>query len=59
MADIRQIISALEGIFKIQLGDFYRVFLNIRIRQSSRTTFMDELKEKLIERMDETDLNGR
>ena len=59
MADIRQIISALEGIFKIQLGDFYRVFQNIRIRQSSRTTFMDELKEKLIERMDETDLNGR
>lgn len=56
IVDVKQIISALEGIFKISLGDFYRVFQNIRIRQSSRTTFLDEIKEKLIERMDETDL---
>ncbi|OJV55371.1 MAG: hypothetical protein BGO31_20800 [Bacteroidetes bacterium 43-16] len=59
MVDIRQIIQALEGIFKIQLTDFYRVFQNIRIRQGSRTTFLDELKEKILERMDDTDMNYR
>lgn len=59
MVDIKEVINALESIFKIQLSDFYRVFQTIRIRQSSRTAFLDELKEKIIERMDDTDLNGR
>lgn len=59
MVEIKQIIAALEGIFKIKLTDFYRVFQSIRIRQSSRTVFLDELKEKIIERMDDTDIHGR
>lgn len=56
--DIKHIISALESVFKIDLGNFYRVFLNIRIRQGNRTAFMDELKEKVTERMDEADMSG-
>lgn len=58
MVDIRQLIATLESIFKINLGYFCRVFQTIRIRKSGRTTFLDELKEKVIERMDDTDLNG-
>lgn len=53
--DIKQVVSALEGIFMIDLGNFYRVFLNIRIRQKSRTAFIDELKDKLTFMMDEAD----
>ena len=39
MVDIKEVINALESIFKIKLTDFYRVFQSIRIRQSSRTAF--------------------
>ncbi len=46
MDDIKEVINALESIFKIQLSDFYRVFQTIRIRQSSRTAFLDEHKDR-------------
>lgn len=55
-ASVAQIIKALEYIFNIDLGNYYRVFQNIRIRQGSRSAFLDTLIVKLIERMDETDL---
>lgn len=55
-ASIRQIISALERAFKIDLSGFYRVFQNIRIRLSGRTKFIDFLKVCLTEYMDETDV---
>lgn len=54
--EIKRIISSLEQIFNVELGAFYRIFQNIRIRQGSRTAFIDQLKEKLIDRMDGTDL---
>lgn len=57
-AEVKKIITALEQLFHVDLGPFYRTFQNIRIRQSSRTAFLDELKEKLIQRMDETDLSN-
>lgn len=57
-ASVAQIVEGLEHLFNIELGRYYRVFQNIRIRQNNRTAFMDELRQKLIERMDETDLKG-
>lgn len=54
--EIKRIITALEQVFNVELGAFYRIFQNIRIRQGSRTAFMDQLKEKLLDRMDTTDL---
>lgn len=54
--DVKQIINALETTFNIELGNFYRVFQNIRIRQAGRTAFMDELKSLLEKRMDDTDM---
>mgnify|MGYP001136018460 FL=1 len=55
-ASVAQIIEALEYIFNVSTGKYYRVFQNIRIRQGSRTLFMDEVINALNKRMDETDM---
>lgn len=54
--DVKQIIQALEKVFNVDVGNFYRVFQSIRIRQGSRTSFLDELTFHLGKRMDDTDL---
>lgn len=53
--DIKDIARVTERIFKIDLGDYYRAFLEIRIRKKGRTKFLDTLKESLEKRMDEID----
>jgi hypothetical protein len=58
-ADIRQISDFLQRSFNVSLGNLYRVFQEIRIRKKGRTFFLDQLREKLIERMDHTDENPR
>lgn len=57
--DVKQVVRTLESCFNIKLGNFYRVFQGQRIRKKSRTSFLDALKENLIRRMDETDLNPK
>lgn len=57
--DVKQVVTILEISFNIKLGNFYRVFQGQRIRKKSRTSFLDELKENLIKRMDESDLNPK
>ncbi|MDR3008599.1 MAG: RteC domain-containing protein [Sphingobacterium sp.] len=56
--DVKSIIILFEQIFNSDLGNFYRTFQNIRIRDN-RTAFLDELKDKLMIRMDNTDLNAK
>lgn len=57
--DVKQVVGILESCFGIKLGNFYRVFQGQRIRKKSRTSFLDALKENLIKRMDEADLNPK
>lgn len=57
--DLKQLAKHFESIFNIDLGNYYRVFQEMRIRKMSRTTFLDQLKERLIQRMDEADENPR
>ena len=57
--DVKQVVRTLESCFNIRLGNFYRVFQGQRIRKKSRTIFLDSLKENLIRRMDESDLNPK
>ena len=57
--DLKNLASAFEGLFQIDLGNYYRVFQEIRIRKQSRTTFLDKLKNRLIKRMDEADENPK
>ena len=52
---LKAITSYLEDVFNISIGDIYRIYLEIRERKGSRTQFLDRLKDKLIERMDEAD----
>lgn len=54
-ADLKQIASTFESLFNISLGNYYRVFQEIRLRKSGRTNFLDQLKEKFIHRMEELD----
>ncbi|WP_157604487.1 RteC domain-containing protein [Solitalea canadensis] len=55
--DVKHIITNLERMFNIQLGNFYRVYQGMRIRKKNRTIFLDNLKERLEKRMDDADMN--
>ncbi|MEO7044123.1 MAG: RteC domain-containing protein, partial [Ferruginibacter sp.] len=57
--DLKQLATHLENLFNIDLGNYYRVFQEMRIRKINRTTFLDQLKDKLTQRMDDSDENPR
>jgi hypothetical protein len=54
-ADIKQIASAFENIFNISLGNYYRVFQEIQQRKKGKSYFLDQLKAKFIQRVNEFD----
>jgi hypothetical protein len=53
--DIKELASAFERILHIDLGDLYHGFIEIRLRKKERTKYIDNLKDSLIQRMDEAD----
>ncbi len=54
-ADIKLLTNFFERYFQTDLGNIYNVFQEMRIRKKNRSSFLDLLKEKLIQRMDEAD----
>lgn len=46
-ADIKDIATLFESAFNITLGNVYRQFLDIKLRKKGKTTFLDEMREKL------------
>jgi hypothetical protein len=52
---LKALTTYLEDVFNVSIGDIYRIYLEIRDRKGSRTQFLDRLKDKLTERMDEAD----
>ncbi|WP_243766007.1 RteC domain-containing protein [Polaribacter cellanae] len=54
-AGIKEMASACEYIFELNLGNVYRTFLEIRERKIDQTKFIDRLKTNLLRRMEETD----
>ncbi|MEY8869016.1 RteC domain-containing protein [Meridianimaribacter flavus] len=54
-ADIKEMASICEQFFNIDLGDYYRTYLEIRSRKINQTKFLDKLKESLIARMEDAD----
>lgn len=54
---LKEVVTLFESAFKIDLGQFNRVFLEIRNRKSDRTKFLNKLKNKLIIRMEDADEN--
>lgn len=53
--DIKEIAQLAEDFFNVDLGDYYRTFLDLKRRKTSRTKFMKELANSLEKRMNETD----
>lgn len=53
--DIKIIAKAFEFMFKVDLGDFYHTFLELKYRKTNRTKFIDALREALIKKMEEQD----
>ncbi|WP_162127491.1 RteC domain-containing protein [Flavobacterium phycosphaerae] len=54
-SELKEVVKSFESAFGVELGQFHRVFLEIRARKSERTKFLNSLKEKLILRMDDAD----
>lgn len=54
-ADIKEIASLTERIFNVELGDYYRTFLEIRNRKTGRTKFLEKLSHSLKKRMEDID----
>ena len=52
-ADIRDIMTALQNLFGIDLGDYYRTYIAIKSRKKDRTAFLKYLADCLEKRMDE------
>ena len=52
--NLKRIVGYFENVFNIDLGNPYHTYLEMRDR-ANRTQFLDELKEKLIRKMDEDD----
>jgi hypothetical protein len=50
-ADLKQIASEFERLFSTSLGNYYRVFQDIRQRKINQTVFLDQLKEKFMQRV--------
>ena len=54
-SDLKDVAEYFENIFNIDLGQYHRAFLEIRMRKSDQTKFINSLREKLIKRMENTD----
>lgn len=54
-SDLKEVAAFFEVMFGAELGQYHRVFLEIRNRKSERTKFLNSLREKLVRRMEEAD----
>lgn len=54
-ADIKDIAASVEYLFGVELGDYYRTFLELRMRKTGRTKFLQTLIQSLSKKMDEAE----
>jgi hypothetical protein len=54
-SDLKDVAEYFENVFNIDLGQYHRAFLEIRMRKSDQTKFLNSLKVKLVKRMENTD----
>jgi hypothetical protein len=52
---IKQIATTLESAFNIDLGHYSRTLLEIRGRKTGKTKYLDNLQEKLLKKLNDTD----
>lgn len=56
--EIRRLRLLFEKLFMFDLGNIYKTYENMRMRKKSRTPFIDGLRNALMRRMDDDDLNA-
>jgi len=52
-AEVKQIATLFEEVFNVSLGNYYRVLQDIRLRKNNQTNFLDQLKQKFVQRLDD------
>ena len=52
--ELKEMIELLESVFNTSLGQYSATFLELRLRKNGKTKYLDNLKEKLLQRMDKT-----
>lgn len=53
--DIKEIAIALQSVLHFDLGDFYKIFSEIKSRKISRTKFLDDLSNGLLLQMENSE----
>ena len=53
--NLKVLATYVEDVFNVDIGDIYRIYLEIRERKGNRTLFLDRLKDNLTERMIKAD----
>jgi len=53
--DIKELVELFEKLFNINLEEYSRTFIDIRMRKTGQTKFLDNLKQSLLKRMEEAD----
>lgn len=53
--EIKEIAVELQKLFNFELGDFYKIYSEIRLRKHSRTKFLDEMSYSLINEIEKND----
>ena len=56
--DIKCLKTAFEQLFGFNLGNIYKTYENNRMRKKSRTPFLECLRNALLRRMEDDDLNA-
>lgn len=54
-ADIKEIMTGLEILFNVDLGEYYRTYISIKDRKLERAKYLKIIIERLLKRMDEDD----
>ena len=54
-ADIKELATFFEKSFNIELGDYYRAYLEIKNRKTNTTKFLDFLKGNLVNRIEKSE----
>jgi hypothetical protein len=52
---IKELANIFQDLFQIDLGNYYNVFNEIRLRKKNRTSLLDLLREKVLQKMDSLD----
>lgn len=54
-ADLKQIATHFENVFNVRLGNYYKVFQEIRLRKTGQVNFINSLRDILLKRIRESE----